>query len=76
MLSQCKGQNLLFLVLYMITILLPFTLVTLNQILIVLYGRIGDCPALKLLWNMSGHEGYFCCSYFHLKGVHNAEARK
>jgi hypothetical protein len=43
---------------------------------VVVYGCIGDCPALKLLLNMIGHTGYFCCFYCHLKGVHNAEARK
>lgn len=43
---------------------------------IILYGVIGDCPALKLVLNMVGHTGYFCCFYCLVKGFHSQEARK
>ncbi|CAM4870437.1 unnamed protein product [Rotaria socialis] len=43
---------------------------------LILYGIIGDCPAMKLILNMVGHTGYYCCFYCFIKGIHSKEARK
>lgn len=34
------------------------------------YGIVGDCPALKLILEINGHNGYFCCFYCYIEGVH------
>jgi len=31
---------------------------------------VGDCPALKLVLEFKGHNGYYCCFYCYIKGVH------
>ncbi|CAF3256097.1 unnamed protein product [Rotaria socialis] len=40
------------------------------------YGCIGDSPALKLMSNMIGHNGYYPCYYCDIKGVHIRKPRK
>ncbi|CAF1684484.1 unnamed protein product [Rotaria magnacalcarata] len=40
------------------------------------YGCIDDSPALKLLSNMIGHNGYYPCYYCDIKGVHIRKPRK
>ncbi|CAF1583807.1 unnamed protein product [Rotaria magnacalcarata] len=40
------------------------------------YGCIGDSPALKLMCNMIGHNGYLPCYYCDIKGIHVKKARK
>ena len=34
------------------------------------YSIIGDCPALKMILEFIAHNGYFCCFYCYIKGVH------
>ena len=42
---------------------------------VILYGVIGDCPAIKLILNMVGHTSYYCCFYCYTKCIHSKEAR-
>ncbi|CAF1026745.1 unnamed protein product [Didymodactylos carnosus] len=35
-----------------------------------IYGITGDCPALKLILNFTGHGRYYCCWFCYLKGEH------
>ena len=41
-----------------------------------LYGSIADCPALKLISNMVGHTGYYCCFFCFVRGFHDSTVRK
>ncbi|CAF3073771.1 unnamed protein product [Rotaria sp. Silwood2] len=41
-----------------------------------IYGCIGDSPALKLMANMVGHNGYYPCYFCYIKGVHIRKPRK
>ncbi|CAF1134088.1 unnamed protein product [Adineta steineri] len=34
------------------------------------YGVVGDCPALKIILEIIGHNGYFSCFYCYIKGIH------
>ncbi|CAF3787500.1 unnamed protein product [Rotaria sp. Silwood1] len=40
------------------------------------YGCIADSPALKLMANMIGHNGYYPCFYCHIKGEHVRQVSK
>ena len=40
------------------------------------YGCIGDSPALKLMSNMIGRNGYYSCYYCDIKGIYVQKARK
>ena len=40
------------------------------------YGCIGDSPALKLMCNMIGHNGYYPWHYCDIKGIYVQKARK
>lgn len=31
---------------------------------------VGDCPALKLVLNFIGHQGYYCCFFCRIRGEH------
>ena len=35
-----------------------------------IYGITGDCPALKMICNFIGHNGYHCCYMCFIKGQH------
>lgn len=35
-----------------------------------IYGITGDCPALKIVCNFIGHNGYFCCFFCFIRGQH------
>lgn len=35
-----------------------------------MFGITGDCPALKKILNFIGHNGYDCCWFCYLHGVH------
>jgi hypothetical protein len=37
---------------------------------ILFYSIVGDCPALKLILEFIAHNGYFCCFYCYIEGVH------
>ncbi len=41
-----------------------------------IYGCISDYPALKIMANMIGHNGYYPCFCCHIKGEHVNEAGK
>lgn len=43
---------------------------------LLLYGIIADCPAMKMILNMVGHTGYYCCFLCFIRGIHSKEARK
>jgi hypothetical protein len=34
------------------------------------YSIVGDCPALKLVLEFNAHNGYFCCFYCYIEGIH------
>ncbi len=37
---------------------------------VLFYSIVGDCPALKLVLEFKGHNGYYCCFYCYIEGVH------
>ncbi|CAF4217185.1 unnamed protein product [Rotaria magnacalcarata] len=43
---------------------------------LILYGIIADWPAMKMILNMVGHTGYYCCFFCYIKEVHSKEAHK
>lgn len=34
------------------------------------FAIVGDCPALKLILNFTNHQGYYCCWFCDLVGIH------
>jgi hypothetical protein len=43
---------------------------------IIFYSIIADCPAMKLILNHIGNNGYYCCWLCKVKGVHIQELSK
>ncbi|CAF1205337.1 unnamed protein product [Adineta steineri] len=37
---------------------------------VLFYSIIGDCPALKMILEFIAHNGYFCCFYCYIHGIH------
>ncbi|CAF4453987.1 unnamed protein product [Rotaria magnacalcarata] len=37
---------------------------------ILIYGLTGDCPAIKLAIKHVNHQGYWCCWFCYIRGVH------
>ena len=37
---------------------------------VLFYSIVGDCPALKLVLEFNGHNGYYCCFYCYVEGIH------